>query len=100
MRLSLALSRSRPASGHRSQVSSIAAERGAAYIAAVHLDKGFPYVLPVDTMGAPYKSRLALFENGKLLGPIAFSACPDQGTWDGAVFPLGRCSYFFVFGWE
>ena len=49
--------------------SSIAAEGGAAYIAAVHLDKGFPYVLPVDTMGAPYKSRLALFENGKLLGP-------------------------------
>jgi hypothetical protein len=49
--------------------SSIAAEAGTAYVAALRFDKNFPYQLLADGMGAPYRSNLALFEDGKALGP-------------------------------
>jgi hypothetical protein len=49
--------------------SEMAPEQGAAYIAAVHSHKRFLYVLPTDTMGAPYNSKLALYEDGHVLGP-------------------------------
>jgi hypothetical protein len=48
---------------------SIAAEQGAAYVAAVPFGRGFPYALPGDSTGAPSRSSVALFEDGKPLGP-------------------------------
>src|SRR5437879_4899681 len=49
--------------------SEIAPELGAAYVADVHFDRRFPYVLPADTIETPYNSKLALYENGRILGP-------------------------------
>jgi hypothetical protein len=49
--------------------SEIAPEQGAAYVADVHFDRRFPYVLPADTIETPHNSKLALYENGRVLGP-------------------------------
>jgi hypothetical protein len=49
--------------------SEITPEQGAAYLAAVHFDGHFPYALPADTNETPYDSGLALYENGRVLGP-------------------------------
>jgi hypothetical protein len=47
---------------------SIEEEQGAAYVVAVHLEN-FLYVLPADTTETPFSSKLAMAENGNLLGP-------------------------------
>jgi hypothetical protein len=47
----------------------ISRELGVAYVAPIHFNLGFPYVLPTDTNGATYNSELVLFENGRVLGP-------------------------------
>jgi hypothetical protein len=49
--------------------SSISAEAGAAYVAAVPFERNFLYVLSADGMAAPHRSQLALLEDGKVLGP-------------------------------
>jgi hypothetical protein len=49
--------------------SAITSELGAAYIAAVPYDKSLPYVPQGDANEAPHRSGLALFENGRALGP-------------------------------
>lgn len=49
--------------------SAITSELGAAYVAAVPFDKSLPYVPLGDTNEQPHRSGLALFENGRALGP-------------------------------
>jgi hypothetical protein len=61
--------------------SAINSDQGASYIAPLSHHPNMLYVLPRDTLGASKDSRLALFENGKPLGPghAAHAGIRQQG---------------------